>query len=201
MGGPLQLARHRETICERHNLTAWDTNLVCWLVEQHLVMSSTAQRKDMDPEVVHEFASIVKDQVRLDYIYTSTPQTSTRQPDALEQLACITAQPTSTTTKTAASRQSLRKQNTLPRIRTARSLPRGVRIDESRPCVFQFEEFFLRESVSDIARFTTAIAQHQIEYKSDALVLIEDMISRREGATQNFIYTQNRVFRLYCDCV
>lgn len=57
----------------RHRLPDWDTRLVCWLVEHHLVMSSTAQRRDIsDPEVVREFARFVGDQVRLDYLYALT---------------------------------------------------------------------------------------------------------------------------------
>ncbi|MGI9322856.1 MAG: bifunctional uridylyltransferase/uridylyl-removing protein GlnD, partial [Pseudomonadales bacterium] len=59
--------------CERHGLADWETSLVCWLVLNHLAMSSTAQRKDIqDPEVVHEFALLVGDQMRLDYLYALT---------------------------------------------------------------------------------------------------------------------------------
>jgi len=59
--------------CERHDLTADDTDLVCWLVRSHLLMSSTAQRKDIhDPDVIAEFASGVKTIARLDYLYALT---------------------------------------------------------------------------------------------------------------------------------
>jgi [protein-PII] uridylyltransferase len=57
----------------RHGLGAWDQRLVAWLVRNHLAMSSTAQRRDIDdPAVIHEFALLVGEQVRLDYLYLLT---------------------------------------------------------------------------------------------------------------------------------
>ena len=59
--------------CKRHDLSDYDTNLVGWLVKQHLLMSSTAQRQDIsDPAVVNRFARTVQDPVRLDYLYLLT---------------------------------------------------------------------------------------------------------------------------------
>ena len=46
---------------------------VAWLVEQHLVMSQTAQRRDIsDPETIRIFSNLVGSQVRLDYLYLMT---------------------------------------------------------------------------------------------------------------------------------
>ncbi|MGD8615868.1 MAG: [protein-PII] uridylyltransferase [Gammaproteobacteria bacterium] len=58
---------------ERHGLSEYDRNLVAWLVENHLVMSQTAQRRDIsDPEVINDFARFVGDRRRLDYLYLLT---------------------------------------------------------------------------------------------------------------------------------
>ena len=59
--------------CTNHGLSNYDSKLVAWLVSSHLLMSSTAQRKDIsDPEVVHEFAQLVGDKMHLDYLFLLT---------------------------------------------------------------------------------------------------------------------------------
>ncbi|MFT4179071.1 MAG: [protein-PII] uridylyltransferase [Thermomonas sp.] len=59
--------------CEAHDLSEADTALVEWLVQRHLLMSTTAQKQDItDPEVIHRFAGIVADRQRLDYLYLLT---------------------------------------------------------------------------------------------------------------------------------
>ncbi|MFW6041381.1 MAG: [protein-PII] uridylyltransferase [Guyparkeria sp.] len=66
-------AADAEAFCRRHGLGEADTELVSWLVRRHLLMSSTAQRKDIyDPDVIHEFASEVKSEMRLNYLYVLT---------------------------------------------------------------------------------------------------------------------------------
>ncbi len=59
--------------CQAHRLSDADTELVAWLVEQHLRMSVTAQKQDIsDPEVIHRFASLAATRERLDYLYLLT---------------------------------------------------------------------------------------------------------------------------------
>ena len=59
--------------CRDHGLSEADTSIVKWLVENHLIMSTTAQRKDIsDPEVIADFARLVNTQDRLNYIYLLT---------------------------------------------------------------------------------------------------------------------------------
>ncbi len=56
-----------------HTISNSDTELLVWLVRQHLLMSTTAQRQDVsDPEVVARFGEIVGDRARLDYLYLLT---------------------------------------------------------------------------------------------------------------------------------
>jgi len=59
--------------CKQHQLPAEDTELVAWLVEAHLVMSSTAQKSDLsDPAVVEKFAQYVSTEQRLIALYLLT---------------------------------------------------------------------------------------------------------------------------------
>ncbi len=59
--------------CQQHQLTEHETELVAWLVRNHLVMSMAAQRKDLsDPDVIHEFATLVGSLERLNYLYLLT---------------------------------------------------------------------------------------------------------------------------------
>jgi [Protein-PII] uridylyltransferase len=62
-----------EAFCLEQGLSPYDARLVAWLVRHHLLLSVTAQKKDIsDPKVIHEFAQIVGDQTHLDYLYVLT---------------------------------------------------------------------------------------------------------------------------------
>ncbi len=59
--------------CNSHGIPASDAALVVWLVENHLLMSVTAQKRDIhDPEVVIEFATRLSDERHLDALYCLT---------------------------------------------------------------------------------------------------------------------------------
>lgn len=59
--------------CQKHSLSNFDTHLVAWLVRNHLLMSTIAQRKDIyDVSVIAAFAKEVGEQIFLDYLYLLT---------------------------------------------------------------------------------------------------------------------------------
>ncbi len=59
--------------CRQHGLGREETALVAWLVEQHLVMSGTAQKSDLsDPAVIAAFAARMGTERRLTALYLLT---------------------------------------------------------------------------------------------------------------------------------
>jgi [protein-PII] uridylyltransferase len=66
-------ARDALRFCTRHGLPREDVELVVWLVEHHLAMSSTAQKQDIhDPRVIAAFAAKVATERRLAALYLLT---------------------------------------------------------------------------------------------------------------------------------
>ncbi len=183
--------------CENHGLSNRDTNLVCWLVEKHLFMSATAQRKDIsDPEVIRDFSLEVGDQVRLDYLYALT-------------VADINA---TNPTLWNSWRASLLRQLYAE---TKRALRRGLEnvidkqdwiVDTQREALKRLEDhgfeeeevqsiwkdrgedYFLRERSDDVVWHTRAIARHHDMSKPLILVKKSSNVDL-EGATQIFVHT------------
>jgi [protein-PII] uridylyltransferase len=59
--------------CLEHGMGRYDARLVAWLVQHHLLLSMTAQKKDLhDLRVIDEFARTVGDETHLDYLYVLT---------------------------------------------------------------------------------------------------------------------------------
>lgn len=62
-----------EKFCHLHQLEAKDTDLIIWLVRYHLLMSVTAQNRDLqDPDVIRAFVQLVKSKRRLQYLLCLT---------------------------------------------------------------------------------------------------------------------------------
>jgi len=59
--------------CQNHQLTGEDTELIVWLVKNHLVMSQVAQKEDLsDPAVIARFIALVGDVRHLQALYLLT---------------------------------------------------------------------------------------------------------------------------------
>jgi [protein-PII] uridylyltransferase len=187
--------------CRRHGLDDEDTELVAWLVRVHLLMSATAQSKDLnDPVVIREFASEVHTERRLDYLYTLTvADINATNPTLWNGWRATLMRQLYMET-----RKALRRGLNLPVDRGAyierhksealaklveRGIPRERALalwDNPDP------EFFLQHSAGQIVSLTEAIARHDLS--SGPLVLVRDVIGRvsDEGATEIFLYTRDQ---------
>jgi len=185
-----------EDFCQRHALSTWDTKLVSWLVGKHLLMSMTAQRKDTsDPDVIHEFATLMGDKLHLDYLYAMT-------------VADIRATNPKLWNSWRASLLSQLYQNTKKALRQGLENPlnRAERIADKKQTALRLlaesgldreqvekiwtnadDEYFVRESAANIVWHTDAIAS--FEGNGPLVSIKEFMNSNNEGATQLFIYT------------
>ncbi|MBU2765305.1 [protein-PII] uridylyltransferase [Acidithiobacillus ferrivorans] len=66
-------AQEARRFARRLQLSSCDTELIVWLVEQHLQMSSVSQRRDLeDPQVIRDFAHLVQDERHLAYLLLLT---------------------------------------------------------------------------------------------------------------------------------
>lgn len=187
-----------QQFCRRHGFSEADTDLVAWLVEHHLLMSSTSQRKDIsDPAIIQDFADAVGDQLHLDYLYALTvadinatnPKLWTSwRASLLRQLYLETKRALRRSSK-AASKQVWVEEGMENAIRLLEN--EGFDAEEILEIWDQpADDYFLRESPADIAWHTRAMAGH--DDPAEPLVLIKDANARQiEGATGVFIYTRS----------
>lgn len=185
--------------CERHHLGKWDTHLVQWLVRNHLLMSMTAQRKDIsDPDVIHQFALQVRDIVHLDYLYILTVADINATNHTLwNSWRATLMRQLYTDTKRVLRRgleNPINKDDRIDQIQNE-ALAMLKRKGYSELEVLEFwgllgEDYFLREQPQHIAWQTQAILEHGSSELP--LVMIRKTSYRAfEGATEIFIYTRD----------
>ncbi|ANF26473.1 [protein-PII] uridylyltransferase [Stutzerimonas stutzeri] len=189
-----------QEFCARHKLPAWDTRLVVWLVENHLVMSTTAQRKDLsDPQVINDFAQRVGDETHLDYLYVLTvADINATNPTLWNSWRASLLRQLYTETKRALKRGL---ENPLGREEQIRQTQRaaldnlvrnGTDPDDAEQLWSQLgDDYFMRHSSIDVAWHTEAIIEHPSD--GGPLVLIKETTQREfEGGTQIFIYAPDQ---------
>ncbi|MBY5937580.1 [protein-PII] uridylyltransferase [Marinobacter nauticus] len=190
-----------EAFCERHHLSERDTQLVSWLVENHLLMSMTAQRKDIsDPDIIQAFARAVPSLAHLDHLYiltvcdisaTNPKLWNTWRASLLRQLYIETKRALRRGTDNPVDRQSWIRatQEEAREILHAQNMT-DERIDQIWNTVD--DEYFLQDSTVDIAWQTAAIIRHGDN--PDPLVLIRDTRGGpTDGYSQIIIYMKDRV--------
>ncbi len=196
--------------CLAHGMSVADANLVGWLTRYHLLMSMTAQKKDIsDPEVVTLFADLVGNVTHLNHLYVLTvadmnatnPQLwNSWRATLMKQLYSQTRRilradidaPTNRQDMISATRkQALIMLNNVDNQHMNRD--EVIRLWDDLG-----DEYFLREIAEDILWHTEAILNHPpIGRASDAdstpLVVLREHRELALDAVQVFIYTQDQV--------
>lgn len=188
-----------EEFCQRHGVTPRETRLVCWLVEQHLLMSAVAQKQDIsDPEIIHNFALAVGDLVHLDYLYcltvadingTNKELWNTWRASLLRQLYLDTRRALRRGLENNVDKQDLIEERQQAAIRKLERY--GITSEQAWTLWGDMgEEYFLRETFQDIAWHTAAV----VDQEDDApLILIKKTSSTAlTGATQIFVRSKER---------
>lgn len=193
-------AQDVESFCKRHHLGERDTQLASWLVENHLLMSMTAQRKDIsDPDIIQSFARALPSHAHLDYLYILTVcDISATNPKLWNTWRASLLRQLYTEAK-----RALRRGTEIPVDRQAwvratqseaREILHAQRItDKQIDAIWNTvdEDYFLQDSTVDIAWQTAAIINHG--NTPDPLVLIRDTHGGpTDGYSQIIIYMNDR---------
>lgn len=184
--------------CRTHGFTERECKLVAWLIQNHLVMSMTAQKKDIsDPDVVQAFAEKLGDMEHLDYLYTLT-------------VADINATNPKLWNSWRASlmRQLYTHARDVIRSGLGRPVDYQMLIEDTKFAASELlvndfslydvetvwqelgDEYFIKESADEIAWHTRAILQHG--NNPEPLVLMRAHRQFAQDAVQLFIYTQDQ---------
>jgi [protein-PII] uridylyltransferase len=179
-----------------HQINDHDGRMISWLVKQHLLMSVTAQRRDIsNPEVIKNFADVVRDEAHLDYLYcltvadmraTNESLWNSWKANLLKELYVNTKR---------AFLHGLEKPVDL-RSKIRENQQQALIILDQKKCNaldikslwLEFKaDYFLRYAPEQIAWHTQHILTHD---KTEPLVLISSLPYR--GGTEVFVYTKSK---------
>ncbi|MEW6990969.1 [protein-PII] uridylyltransferase [Colwelliaceae bacterium 6441] len=181
---------------KEHQLNNHDGRMIAWLVKQHLLMSVTAQRRDIsDPEVIKRFANIVRDEAHLDYLYcltvadmraTNESLWNSWKENLLEELYYSTKRAFRSGLEKPVDLRSKIRENQ----QQAMSLLVDVNFDQNDINALWSEfkaDYFLRYAPEQIVWHCQHILTHD---KNEPLVLISPTPYR--GGTEVFVYTKDK---------
>ena len=195
--------------CLAHGMSLADANLVGWLTRYHLLMSMTAQKKDIsDPEVVTIFANLVGNVTHLNHLYVLTvadmnatnPQLwNSWRATLMKQLYSQTRRILRADIDAPTNRQDMISAT---RTQALAMLDNVNNQHMNRDEVLRLwddlgDEYFLREIPEDILWHTEAILNHPpIGLASNAdsppLVVLREHRELALDAVQVFVYTQDQ---------
>lgn len=184
--------------CRAHGFTERECKMVAWLIQNHLLMSLTAQKKDIsDPDVVKEFAEKLGDMEHLDYLYCLTVADINATNPKLWN-----------TWRASLMRQLYTHARDVIRTGLGRPVEYQMLIEDTKFAASELlvdefaleevekvwqelgDEYFLKESANEIAWHTRAILQHGDN--PAPLVLMRAHRKAAQDAVQIFIYTQDK---------
>ncbi|MGP4717613.1 [protein-PII] uridylyltransferase [Psychrobacter sp. T6-6] len=196
--------------CLSHGMSLADANLVGWLTRYHLLMSITAQKKDIsDPEVVTIFSDLIGNVTHLNHLYVLTvadmnatnPQLwNSWRATLMKQLYSQTRRILRADIDAPTNRQDMISAT---RTQALTMLDNVNNQHMNRDEVLRLwddlgDEYFLREIAEDILWHTEAILNHPpIGLASNAdsppLVVLREHRELALDAVQVFVYTQDQI--------
>lgn len=182
--------------CVQHEMSPHDTNLIGWLVRNHLIMSMTAQRKDIsDPEVIHQFAQTVGSIEYLNYLYLLTvADIRATNPELWNAWKDALLKELYSATYSALHRGLQNPIGLVDRLQENKKEAKEelVKLGLSEPLIIKSwqhasDDYFLRYSADEIAWHTVAIASS----REDELPLVLLRPQTQRGSAEVFVYTRN----------
>ena len=197
--------------CERHFFDEPDTELVVWLVANHLFMSSFSQKRDIsDPREIQRFAEHMSTEERLDYLFTLTvADINGTNPELWNAWRSSLLRHLYTETRRALRRglaNPLAREDVVAATKKAAAHLLEFRgfLDDELDSIWaaRGNDYFLRERPEDIAWHTEAIAD--FDSNGTPLILLKQSSeSLIANATQIFVHTANtsNVFSRVCSAL
>jgi [protein-PII] uridylyltransferase len=182
--------------CTQHELSSHDANLICWLVRNHLIMSMTAQRKDIsDPDVIHQFAQTLGSIEYLNYLYLLTvADIRATNPDLWNAWKDALLKELYSATYSTLHRGLQNPMTLADRLLENKKEAKEelLKLGISEPVILKSwqhtgDDYFLRYSADEIAWHTIAIASS----KENELPLVLLRPQTQRGSAEVFVYTKN----------
>jgi len=186
--------------CKHHHFSDRDTKLISWLVEHHLLMSMTAQKKDIDdPEIIHQFAQSIPSLTHLEYLYvltvcdiaaTNPNLWSSWRATLMQQLYIETRRAIRRGTDQPVDRNAW-IQATKLEVRTL-LFDQGFAENEIDGLLCSFEDdYFLQDSTADIVWQISEVLSHGDS--SEPLIIIRDTQTQQgDGYSHIMVYLRSK---------